>query len=236
MARKKLGGADLASAYLTKAELEKLARARAEIATAKEAPFESFPLIGTYCAECKCPQRQTPSGEVCENGHGGAPGLTRAEVEASGILPIDFPPDELPDIAPLEGPTITRNGVRIETIELETTRMIQIDGDLEEMLEEVDVRGAFVKFAPTIQASARSSVDLSRVADHLRKQGAIGVVMAPKVIRSETSDRVAAAIAKAPSPGEAVRAWFAELVGVPDDERKEAEEIALAILAEALAS
>lgn len=49
------------------------------------APFESFPLTGTHCADCGTPQRMTPGGASCENGHGGAPALedTRAPMPGS---------------------------------------------------------------------------------------------------------------------------------------------------------
>ena len=35
--------------------------------------FEDFPLAGTLCSVCREPQRGTPSGDSCVNGHGGAP-------------------------------------------------------------------------------------------------------------------------------------------------------------------
>lgn len=35
----------------------------------------SFPLNGLYCSMCKKPQYQTPSGSMCENGHGGVDGV-----------------------------------------------------------------------------------------------------------------------------------------------------------------
>ena len=34
--------------------------------------FESYPLTGTVCSVCGEPQRQTPGGASCPNGHGGA--------------------------------------------------------------------------------------------------------------------------------------------------------------------
>lgn len=36
--------------------------------------FESFALNGENCTVCDEPQRTTPSGDICKNGHGGAPG------------------------------------------------------------------------------------------------------------------------------------------------------------------
>lgn len=38
----------------------------------QEGPFESYPLTGTTCSVCREPQRQTPGGASCSNGHGGA--------------------------------------------------------------------------------------------------------------------------------------------------------------------
>lgn len=37
-----------------------------------EREFKTYPLTGTRCSECKEPQRMTPGGESCANGHGGA--------------------------------------------------------------------------------------------------------------------------------------------------------------------
>lgn len=34
---------------------------------------DTFPATGEYCYACGLPQYETPSGVVCENGHGGAP-------------------------------------------------------------------------------------------------------------------------------------------------------------------
>ena len=36
---------------------------------------------GVFCAECLKPQRSTPSGLVCENGHGGVESISEDEVE-----------------------------------------------------------------------------------------------------------------------------------------------------------
>jgi hypothetical protein len=54
-----------APGYLTETPLE----------SALNAPFESFPLNGLHCAECKQPQRATAGGPSCPNGHGGAEGF-----------------------------------------------------------------------------------------------------------------------------------------------------------------
>lgn len=40
-----------------------------------EHPPESYPATGLLCSACRQPQFQTPAGDVCENGHGGVPGI-----------------------------------------------------------------------------------------------------------------------------------------------------------------
>lgn len=44
-------------------------------------PLETFPFNGLVCSECGEPQRRTPSGHVCCNGHGGVGGMTPEEYE-----------------------------------------------------------------------------------------------------------------------------------------------------------
>ena len=41
----------------------------------KETLVTDFPLNGLACSICGEPQHETPYGDVCENGHGGAPGV-----------------------------------------------------------------------------------------------------------------------------------------------------------------
>lgn len=38
-------------------------------------PFEDLPANGLVCPDCLLPQRLTPSGASCPNGHGGAQGI-----------------------------------------------------------------------------------------------------------------------------------------------------------------
>ncbi len=38
-------------------------------------PLASFPLNGLLCSACRKPQRVTPGGAICENGHGGVAGV-----------------------------------------------------------------------------------------------------------------------------------------------------------------
>lgn len=42
---------------------------------AERASFTDYPLTGAQCSVCKEPQRMTPGGISCPNGHGGAPSL-----------------------------------------------------------------------------------------------------------------------------------------------------------------
>jgi len=60
-------------------------------------PFESFPLTGTHCADCGSPQRMTPGGASCMNGHGGAPALeeTRAALVIDPISGMPIPKIEI---------------------------------------------------------------------------------------------------------------------------------------------
>ena len=41
--------------------------------------LDGFHLNGTLCGDCLRPQHQTPSGEVCREGHGGALGIDPLE-------------------------------------------------------------------------------------------------------------------------------------------------------------
>lgn len=67
-------------------DLTKKKRKRVE----KDLPpaLEDLPLTGTKCSVCKEPQYQTPSGDTCKNGHGGAPAL----VEETSEEPDDLDP------------------------------------------------------------------------------------------------------------------------------------------------
>jgi hypothetical protein len=49
----------------------------------KALEFKDHPLSGLLCEACGEPQRTTPHGPVCANGHGGAAGLTKKEWDAS---------------------------------------------------------------------------------------------------------------------------------------------------------
>lgn len=41
----------------------------------QEDVFKNLKLTGTRCSVCREPQFETPSGDLCKNGHGGAPPL-----------------------------------------------------------------------------------------------------------------------------------------------------------------
>jgi DNA N-6-adenine-methyltransferase (Dam) len=45
--------------------------------------FGDCPRNGLLCSVCEAPQRVTPSGAICENGHGGAPGQWNSEAQSS---------------------------------------------------------------------------------------------------------------------------------------------------------
>lgn len=55
--------------------------------------FEALPLNGLVCEVCGSPQRTSPHGDLCVNGHGGAPGVTKEEWDAAQ-KPAD-PKDDL---------------------------------------------------------------------------------------------------------------------------------------------
>ena len=49
-------------------------------------PREDWPLNGLYCIDCHEPQYDTPSGAVCKNSHGGAPGVRMGEILGVGEM------------------------------------------------------------------------------------------------------------------------------------------------------
>lgn len=49
-------------------------------AVASDLAFKDCPRNGLLCSECECPQRTTPHGDTCENGHGGVSGIHPLEV------------------------------------------------------------------------------------------------------------------------------------------------------------
>lgn len=57
-----------------------LARDKNLPSVASDLPFSACPRNGLVCRECELPQRTTPSGDTCEGGHGGVPGIDAVEV------------------------------------------------------------------------------------------------------------------------------------------------------------
>lgn len=57
-------------------------------------PLDAYPLTGDHCGECGRPRRESPSGAVCENGHGGGASLeeTRGPIGGSGRSPTGGTP------------------------------------------------------------------------------------------------------------------------------------------------
>lgn len=119
---------------------------------------------------------------------------------------------------------------RIRFIPYDTTPLVQI-----ETMEHqgVDVKGAIVKLAPMMRARERDSFDGAGMAKRLRDSGAIAVQLAPVVLPDDVKPDAERKVARAKSPEEAIRAYFAELKGVPEDERKEAEALTLELARQA---
>lgn len=91
------------------------------------------------------------------------------------------------------------------------------------VLEEVDpsrARGAFVKIAPRIPASARETFDGAAAAKAARDAGALGVVLAPVFLR-ETQK--AEPERRALSAREATSRWFDAQKGMDAEDREDAE-------------
>lgn len=95
---------------------------------------------------------------------------------------------------------------------------------------DVDVAGAFVKFAPKINRDDRDAVDLAGVADELRARGAIAVVLAP-VVTSAMGKRESRRTRKALSADECVTRWLARNVALTDADRAVVSEYLAGVLA-----
>jgi hypothetical protein len=80
---------------------------------AETPPLDSFPYLG-LCAVCGEPQYRTPSGSLCENGHGGAP--TVQDVPA---VPEPPPPSEAAEPVPEPQPSQVVEGVTADADFLE---------------------------------------------------------------------------------------------------------------------
>lgn len=78
-------------------------------------------------------------------------------------------------------------GERLRRVEVDTTRLVQIDS-LED-LEDVDVDGAIVKVAPQLTAQQKTSYDAAATKQYLKSRGAIAVISAPTVVRAAKRDK-----------------------------------------------
>jgi hypothetical protein len=152
-----------------------------------------------------CPKRVTEAVE--------------AYTEALQAVPVDHPGPEL------ERPESAT--ARVRFVEVPTTPLVQVervDG------EHPDVKGAIVKVAPTIRSSERETFDGARVMAKLREAGALAVQLAPVTLPDTVAPEARRQVARAQSPEDAIRAFFAEFKGVPEEERAEAEALALELL------
>lgn len=69
--------------------------------------YETAPRTGKLCSVCRSPQVQSPGGDICENGHGGAPGVDpQAPTVDTPTVAQDSPltpTAEVPGAEPLRG-------------------------------------------------------------------------------------------------------------------------------------
>lgn len=115
-------------------------------------------------------------------------------------------------------------------VALDTTPLVQVEGRGTAALQWGDVKGAIVKVAPTLRTSERSSFDAALVQAQLMEQGALAVQLAPKTIPDVVAPEDAKQAGRAPAPEEAIQAWFAGLRGVNEQDRADAESLALELL------
>lgn len=112
-------------------------------------------------------------------------------------------------------------------VETETRALLEIV-DAERVLRGPRIDGALVKLAPTIKASERESFDGIGLKTRLLEHGASSVTIAPRIVSDAgVTKRARVAAAKAMTPDEAVREYFAGMTGLAPDEIEEA--IALAV-------
>lgn len=167
-------------------------------------PWTSFQLVaGEVCGSCGGPVRMSPSGVVCQKGHGGS---TRP-VEASA-----------PSVQ-----ASARRQPRVHLVPFEGARLVQLDTiEQVDALRRDELAGAIVKVAPTVLASARGDFDAGAVADKVRAAGAAAVIVVPKVVAdARLPSRADAVVQQSETPRSAVAAWFAELAGLTDEDRAE---------------
>lgn len=95
-------------------------------------PFESFKLNGLACSVCGLQQRETPGGQSCPNGHGGAEGVpikfTEQERDAlSGVSHLVPSAPDAPvfeDVGQAVPISVPRSETRLVFLDLETTGLL----------------------------------------------------------------------------------------------------------------
>ena len=112
---------------------------------------------------------------------------------------------------------------------MDTTRLVQLHEYGEGAAPEVE--GAIVKVTPTLRASQRETFDKKAVEEELLESGARAVLVLPKVVPDELTDKGRSEVVEATRPEDAIRAWFTETKGVPAEDREGAQEMALELLA-----
>jgi hypothetical protein len=139
------------------------------------------------------------------------------------------PKVDIPNIVPHGTSHERSRDLGIRLFETAMHHHLVVIGDLEQVTK-IDVKGALVKLAPTIKASARAQFDGAALAKTLRARGARGVTIAPKVIADAVVTEKARRVATAPTTRAAIEAWFHELVGIDETERTDAMNFALAMV------
>lgn len=114
----------------------------------KDLPIESYPLNGLACSACGKPQRTTPGGASCENGHGGADGVD--------LTPKPAPPSIVEALSPTffhggetnEGVTPVKVNDPTPLVTIEADDAIWRLGDGDDTREIQRVRGAIIRIRP----------------------------------------------------------------------------------------
>lgn len=103
-------------------------------------PFEEFPLNGLVCSVCGEPQRDTPHGSSCKNGHGGAVGVDEStyEIKAKALEGHVVELASEPDVEPL--------------LEPDPVPALPSDDQLLEGTSSFDEVEAFLKSAPDLES------------------------------------------------------------------------------------
>lgn len=187
---------------------------------------------GLLCSVCKGVQYDSPGGATCEQGHGGVGGVEpHPTIRTSGLDSVPAPSQRKhrkSAVVHTNTPPQEQPRARISFVPVATTHLLQLDAVPEQVPE--GVRGAIVKVSPTIRASERDSFNGSKLAAELRGAGALAVQLAPVTIPDTVSPQARRAVSSAPSPEDAVRAFFQEVLGAPEEDRAAGEALALELV------